>query len=492
VAVSCDWEHYHVTNSIPVRGKKNLPPMHVFIGLDGLAAEAIEAVREEGAFTDERWRTSVLIPMFPATSDSSWTRMLRTERFGGYEYEHYDPTADVLRNGGYTGVLVHGIPPFDGSPLSPPSYASPPVYYGVFDHHADAYLDAFWAYEQPTRSLNRSLDGLFVALAGRAKTEESFAAYVLETDVLGHMTTRRETLNAIIGIAERIESFRKAHTHREFFFTLFTDHGLDFEHKPEDKVIHFGRELAAVGVRSVKSFAEGRSAGGPWAVPVIHTRVTYVALHTAPEHREEVALRASSRASVELVVAALDHVPEGAPMADLWVGLWRKGELLVRFGHRLADDTYILPTHVDWAALDIPLSVDPSEPWAEVDDETLFALSCDRTYPDLFFRARTALAPISVRFPADVIVSLAPRYLSVGFELPGTSNDLATSGSHGAMHRAGSRGALLTDARELPPFVRSDSLLELFPELRRHIERRGLKVNGEPAGAGLDYARIFP
>jgi hypothetical protein len=146
---------------------------------------------------------------------------------------------------------------------------------------------------------------------------------------------------------------------------------------------------------------------------------------------------------------------------------------------------------VDWAALDLPVTFAPGASSGVFSDEALFALSLDRTYPDFFFRARTAFEPISVEFPADVLVSYRHPFMSVGYQAPiSSANEVGTAGSHGAMDRLGSMGALLSEERELPPAVRSDNLLELFPALVEHMRRRNVELFPGAHGAELDYAAL--
>jgi hypothetical protein len=79
---SCDWAHYTMMNSIPAEGDPSLNPVvRVYLGLDGLSHDTVERARERGAFAG--WNVSRFIPMFPATSDASWTRILHTAPFAG-------------------------------------------------------------------------------------------------------------------------------------------------------------------------------------------------------------------------------------------------------------------------------------------------------------------------------------------------------------------------------------------------------------------------
>jgi hypothetical protein len=81
--------------------------------------------------------------------------------------------------------------------------------------------------------------------------------------------------------------------------------------------------------------------------------------------------------------------------------------------------------------------------------------------------------------------------MSVGYQAPvGSANEIGTAGSHGAMDRLGSTGALLSEERELPSVVRSDNVLELFPALVDHMREREVELIPGAQGAELDYAAL--
>ena len=489
-APACDWEHFALMNSIPVEGDPALNPVvNVYLGLDGLSFNAVARARDRGAFPG--FNLARFIPMFPATSDASWTRMLHAERFQGLEYGYYDPDKDKLYNKAVGGLLVHLVPPLEALPFTLPSYATAPAYYRAFDFHASEYLDALWSYDRPVFGYYRGLDHLFVTLDGRSQTQSAFAAYVLETDVVGHIRSEDDVVDILVTLSERIERFKRDHPERTFVFTLYGDHGIDGIKKPPENVIDFRDQLDAAGVKSVESFEEADKVDGPAAVPILHTRVTYIAIHARPRWVSEVARLASTCAAADLVFARGAAPRPDYPGELRWVSAWREGNLVATFGYEAATDSYFLPADVDWAALDLPVTFTPGATHGVFSDEALFALSAERTYPDFFFRARTAFEPIGQRFPPEVLVSFRHPFMSVGYSAPvGSANEVGTAGSHGAMDRLGSVGALLSEERPLPATVRSDNLLELFPSFVEHLNRRQVTQLPGAEGAGLDYSKL--
>lgn len=489
-APACDWEHFALMNSIPAQGDpKQNPVVNVYLGLDGLSFNAVARAREQGAFAG--MNLARFIPMFPATSDASWTRMLRAERFQGLEYGYFDPEQDKVFNQAVGGLLVHLVPPLEALPFTLPTYATAPAYYKAFDFHASEYLDALWSYDRPVFGYYRGLDHLFVTLAGRSHTQSNFTAYVLEIDVVGHIRSEDDVVDTLVALSARIERFKREHPERTFIFTLYGDHGIDGIKKPPENVVDFRDQLAAAGVTSVDSFEEADKVDGPAAVPILHTRVTYIAIHARPRWVSEVARLASTCPAADLVFARGQAPGPDYPGELRWVSAWREGNLVARFGYEAATDSYFLPADVDWAALDLPVTFAPGATYGVFSDEALFALSAERTYPDFFFRARTAFEPIGQRFPPEVLVSFRHPFMSVGYAAPiGSANEVGTEGSHGAMDRLGSVGALLSEERTLPATVRSDNLLELFPNLGDHLQYREVIRLAGAEGAGLDYSLL--
>lgn len=482
LASGCDWEHFGLVNSIPVPPPQHLGrPVKVFLGLDGVSRAAFDEAMSQGAF--EGYATSTLIPMYPATSDASWTRMLHTRRFPGYEYTYYDRQADELVDPGLEGILRHVLPPFDGSPFGGSSSIAP-AYYRAFDVHASDYFDAIGAYDTTLLSFARALDRIFFTLSGRLDSQEVFFAYVLETDVLGHSDARASVVSVLKTLSERLHEFQERHPEHPVTFTLMTDHGLDHVEKPADHVLVSRDEVAATGVRTVSSAAEGRAGPDPWAIVIEHTRTTYVAVHTEFAQADEVARRISTNPKFDVVVSrALAHAADGLPASWPRVSIWKDGLRAARFAFDAEHDQYWLARGLDEAALGLTLPLTGAAYTAFSDDE-LFAATAGQAYPDLFFRARTALEPVSIDNPAPVMASLKTDYVCLGFNVPGFGT-AGTAGSHGALARAASEGILATQDRALPPYTRSDNVLAMFPALRAHLEElQGALVPGDPS-AGL-------
>ena len=475
---ACDWEHFGLVNSVPLPPPQHIgQPVHVFLGLDGVSRAAFDLAVSEGAF--QGFSASTLIPMYPATSDASWSRILHTRRFPGYEYTYYDETRDAIEDPGLAGVLQHVIPPFDGTPLSS-SASNAPAYYHAFDVHASDYFDAIGSYTTTLVSMGKALDQIFFILAGRLNTQQVFFAYLLETDVLGHSDSITSVVDALKTLSARMQEFHDRHPEHPVVFTLFTDHGLDHIAKQPDHVIATTPEVAAAGVRTVSSFSEGRQGPQPWAVVIEHTRTTYVAVHTEDAQADEVARRISTNQKFDLVVSRSLAATDATLPAN-WprVSIWKDGARAAYFAFDADTNTYHLGAGFDPGALGVSLPAGSGV----FSDEQLFAATAGQAYPDLFFRARTALDALSVQHPAQVMASLKTDYVCVGYQSAFFSA-AGTAGSHGTLARASSEGILATQGRTLPPYTRSDNLLDMFPDLAAHIEERhGPLAPGDPNAA---------
>ncbi len=470
-SAGCDWDQAALLNGVSVRHEIDSERVvNVYLAVDGVSYPAIVEARHRGAFP--RFHLAKSIPMFPATSDASWSRILHTEPFGGYEYSFYDPETDLVCNGGLGGVISHAAPHARGSEDFP--------YYDAFDVHGSGYLDSMEKYAAPEVTFREAVDQLFVVLAGRLASQTAFLGYLLEMDVVGHYGEQEGMVRMLVELSQRIEQFRADHPEVTLKFTIFSDHGLDNVRKPRGNFITQAEILRSVGVQPAESFGEAFERGFElWAVAPEHTRVTYGTVNTTPELVPEVARRISRGAPVDLVIARAES-PADAPDAAEWVSLFLDGREVVRFGFDPSSDTYWLPASGAYAQLDLEVSFNPASAWQGFSDEALFTATAHRRYPDLFYRARTSLLPLGVRNTAPILFSLRDEYALKGFSMP-FAEDAGAGGSHGAIGGVGSQAMLLSEERELPSVIRSENLLTLFPALRSHLEARGLTlVQGDP------------
>ncbi len=472
---SCDWIPYAFMNSIPFHGDsaKN-PDVYVYLGVDGLSYFTTQDAIKDGSFSDPQWRLAKFVTGFPGTSDASWTRIMHTEELGGYEFAYYDPTKDTILNRGLVGILEHVAPSLSSSINFEPEYLR------GFDYWANGYSHVINAYNDTFVSYADSVGNLFSLLEGRAETATVFTAYLVEIDVMGHLQASTDVSKALSYLAKKIEEFKRNHPERNFHFTLFSDHGLDFIPVEKDRLVKFESELQKVGVTPVDSIKSHNPSAELFAIPVVHTRVTYMALHTHPDLIEKIAEKTSLIPSVDLAVA---HLKQGPTTAE-WFGIWKDGKLAASFGFDANRDLYFIPSDAHFEEVGLNADFGGSSGLRTATDQELFQQTKNSTYPDLFYRIRTSLSPVGCKFPADVLASLKPSYVSMGFQIMDADTLTAHSGFHGSLEYRGTLGTLLTEEKEIPDAVRSDTLLDLFPRLKNHLRDRSVHfVEGDKNAA---------
>jgi hypothetical protein len=434
----CDTGYGSFLNTVPVGEPDNQPPVDVYLGIDGLSRAAFDQARAQGAFSG--WSAADLVTFFPGVSDYSWMRLLRAGTMPGYEIQHYDPESNSLVSAGLTGLVEHPLREGLLDPL--PSYRS-------FDFLGDGELWMLQGYADPEAALPSTLDALFAALAARGRVQPTFLAYLLNVDVVSHHGGFARAVSMLVEIDRRLRQFQARHPGR-FHFTILADHG---NAHLRARLIDPRDLLREVGVASVETL------GGTdlQAIAVVHVRVNFVSLHTLPSMIDEVAARTSRHPDVDLAAAA---VPDGFV-------LYRAGRR--HLFQRLPDGTTVVPDAAAWSALGVDLApfTDPATGVARLGDGEAFEATRRGPYPDVFYRVATAFTDPTVTTPASVILSLRDDVASFGFHLPGTGDQLAVDGFHGALSRASTMAVVASQSHPLPPAVRADDLSRLFPALRR-------------------------
>jgi hypothetical protein len=439
LALGCDPAYDGFLGAIPMPAHDETGPVEVVLAVDGLSRQAFDRARAAGAFSS--FSDGDLITAFPGTSDYAWTRTLGTGSLPGYEIQYYDPGRDRLEKTGLAGVIEHPIR--EGLAASLPCYQR-------FDFLGDGYLWMLRGYQDPEAALPATLDELFAVLVRRARQQPRFLGYLLNVDVIGHKGGLDKAVGALVEIDRRIQQFRHKHGAR-FRFTLLGDHG---NAHLQARLIDPREVMRRAGVQPVERLADG---GGLQAVPVVHVRVTYVALHTRPERAADVAAALSSQPEVELAVADLGAVEVGGQRGRR-IALYRAGEAFT-FVH-LGDGQFVVDRPARWAALGLNLPAGDGP--ARLDAAAAFAAGIDGPYPDLLYRAATAFTHPSVQHPAQVLLSLPDDVASFGFHVPGSGDGVAIDGFHGGLSRGGSVSVLASQSIAVPAAVRSDELRALL------------------------------
>jgi hypothetical protein len=444
-ALGCDESYRAFLDAVPEAPADEGTPVQVFLGIDGMSRQAFDLARSRGAFT--AWNVAELVTPFPGTSDYSWTRTLRAGALGGYEIEYYDPVANQLVGQGLAGVAEH--------PLRE-GIADTFDCYRRFDFLGDGETWQARSYLDPIGAFRTTLDALFNTVAGRARTKRAIVAYIMTADVVSHMENVDQAAWVLVELDRRIREF-KASQRQQFSFVLFADHG---NAHIASELVQPRDVLREVGVEPVDALSTDGEA--LQAVPVVHVRVNYVALHTLASRAAEIAERSSGSARVDLAVAPLAAADQAGARR---FGIWRRGERFVFARAAGGAITVEDPDRWSWLGVDLDPFVSADRATAQLEDRQAFALTLPGPYPDLFYRVATAFSHPAARYPANVLWSMPDDVASIGFEVPFAGEIRANAGFHGSLSRASTMSVVASEADGLPLAVRSDDLADLFPVL---------------------------
>jgi hypothetical protein len=445
-AAGCDAPYEQFLDSIPSAETSPDQPADVYLGIDGLSRQAFDRARARGAFAD--YSVADLVTVFPGTSDYAWTRTMRAGSIGGYELQYFDTTRNVMENEGLEGLAEHPLE--EGIVSTLPCYAR-------FDFLGNGDTWQLNTYLDPAAALRPTLDAMFDTISARARTKPRILAYLLNVDVMGHLGDIDQTVDMLVELDRRIHEFQSGSS-RTIRFTLFADHG---NAHIKSRLVDPRQILIDVGVVPLDALPATATPDTLEAVPVVHTRVSYAALHTGGRNDAAIAARASTHPDVDLAVARLGQAG-GAQR----YGVWRAGHAHAFLRDAAGTITVENPAAWDWLGVDLSGFSDATGKSATLTDQQAFEATRTGPYPDIFYRVATAFSNPAAQFPADVFLSMPDDVASYGFSIPGTGDIRANAGFHGSLTRAATLSVLASQAFALPPAVRSDELADMFPALR--------------------------
>jgi hypothetical protein len=343
-------------------------------------------------------------------------------------------------------------------------------------------------------ALSKTLDELFDTVAARGRTRSEIMAYVINVDVVGHEGGLDQAVAMLVEIDRRIREFQADHE-RPYQFTIFADHG---NAHLRSTLVDPRQILREVGVTPVERLRPAVAPGGTAtaangavaepaleAVPIVHVRVNYVALHAARKDVAAIAERASRHPQIDLAVAPMLANDGGGQSGGLdgqtasntngatalRYAIWRRGEAFTFT--RTESGTIVVDNPDTWTWLEADLGAWRSADGATatLDDRVAFAATNAGPYPDLFYRVATAFTHPAARFPADILLSMPDDVASYGFNVPGAADVRAADGFHGSLSRASTLSVVASQSFALPEAVRSDDLADMFPILRGERKR---------------------
>lgn len=305
-------------------------------------------------------------------------------------------------------------------------------------------------------------------------------AYLLNLDVIGHEGGADQAVTMLVEIDRRIRAFQAEHR-RPFRFTIIADHGNAHQRATLVDPRQILREVGVTPVETLSDRSGTSDAARPAtieAVPIVHVRVNYVAVHAAEHNVVAIAARSSTHPYVDLAVARLATISgpaENAESGSERFGVWRQGELFAFRRDQKGTITVEEPDRWTWLGVDLQGEQTPDAKMAVLADREAFVATAAGPYPDLFYRVATAFTHSAARFPAEVLLSMPDDVASYGFETPGAVDIRAVDGFHGSLSRGSTLSVVASQDYALPPSVRSDDLADLFPVL-------GGKTGGKTGG----------
>jgi hypothetical protein len=443
-AAGCDAPYQQFLDSIPTPELAPDQPADVFLGIDGLSRQAFDRARARGAFAD--YDAADLITAFPGTSDYAWTRTMRAGSIGGYELQYFDTDRNVMENDGLEGLAEH--------PLKEGIIGTLPCY-ERFDFLGNGDTWQLDSYRDPAAAFRPTLDAMFDVIAARARTKPRILAYLLNIDVMGHLGDLDQVVDMLVELDRRIGAFQRA-SRRPIRFTIFADHG---NAHIRSRMVDPAQILRETGVTPLDALPRLPTPGRLEAVPVVHTRVSYAALHTGARNNAAIAARTSTHPDIDLAVTRLADTPSGARR----YGIWRRGQGYWFQRDAAGTITVEAADTWSWLSLDLTPWFDETTHTATLPDRDAFDATAGGPYPDIFYRVATGFSHPAAKYPADVIVSMPDDVASFGFQVPGAGDVRAESGFHGSLTRAATLSVLASQSFTLPAAVRSDDLADMFP-----------------------------
>jgi|GEM_PF-1751027 len=479
VFVGCDLDQFALLSTIPNNAQQT-NTTHIFVGCDGVPDNLAKKVIEKRY---PSWQRATLITAVPGISTYAWPRMFRMDAGKGYELRYFDPIKREIIYPNITSLLSGAVPRFKRLESESSEYTK------VFDKAIDGVLDQVREYGTTELAMGETLDAMMYYLENRLPYSNVVTIYIATTDVLGHSRGQESAMEALDAIISRLETFRKQHNERQIDVTLFSDHGMDNIPANGSELISAEDLLNMSNVENVKSLPKIPDENRYYALPVETYRVSVLGLHTLPQQADEIGKRISAQDPVELSIT-VDRTSNSVAEFKKF-RIWKNGKLAWEIAYDPRSDMYGIPVTGPFDSFNI---IEPSPSYEKdgrywISDEYGFAITKDSPYPDLFFHMRTSISRVSVIEPYDVLLSFKRPYASKGFGPLG----IATAGFHGGLYKESVNGMLVTTSRSLPDAVRSDSILDLFPELEDYLRNNNnirIKTRNDENNLALNYDTV--
>jgi len=417
-------------------------PRTLVVALDGVSYRCVKRAQDEGAFAD--WQaTRPLLSTFPSMTNVAFSAIFESFDFGqvsGYEVHHFDPEQNKLIGG------IVGYKKKKGA------------WRQVFQLQNHDRGDKAVMYTQPRRQMRKRLEKM-EQLVLESDAEQLFVLFEA-TDSIAHFKGDEPIVAFLHRLSARLSSLEQRHREqrgRPLRILMLSDHG-----NTVGKVRHadgLQKQLQQAGFRVRDELEKPADVVAP-TYGVCNFGVLYL--------RPELAERAAR------AVVAHDQVDLAAWRAGprLLRVISDDGDAVVRWRDQTAGRDYAYePLMGDPLVLTEALRSMRSENAMDAagfaEEDAWLRHSGLNEYPDAPRRLVEALTGTYVRYPATVIISLAP-----GFALGLPSVRLGAyfkggklEGTHGGLDRDSSLGFFLSNSpiSQTSHVLRADRVLRDLP-----------------------------
>ena len=386
-------------------------PNTLVLAMDGVPFQMVEALSEEGYFS-EFFPPTKLVSTFPSMTDVAFGEIFAMEPTEGYQQVYYSYEKEKVI--GSLGSEMFKLEDFER-------------HFDAIVHDKSHLLTLYLTSYRAARKEWNNIEKTFF----ETRDKPVFYGYIAGSDAIGHRFGPKGLSKHLREIDTNINDLREEYyqrTDRELNVIILSDHGNTLV---KGKLIDFSEALKSAGF-SVNSRVTNDNSVATTVAGV----VGYLALYSREENTKALAAATINVEGVDLVMYRNSEgttnsiVIEGADGVALveYDPVNDKGSYLTLTGDPLGYGS-VIPTD------GTPLS-----------QHEIFRRTTDSTYPNAIYRIYRCFYG-SVKNPATVIASLQPGYEFSSKIIKSASIISKRWGTHGGLHRADSLGVYMRTDR---------------------------------------------
>jgi hypothetical protein len=399
----------------------------LIVMLDGVSFETMKSLRQRGLFGVFKDPSRVIAP-FPSMTNVAAAESWHAEQPQEYESLYFDKSQNILAGG--PKDYLRKRPATRGDWHEMLDYVEPKAY-------------EFAVYGFPQRIYQADLRRFLLTYAGSDK--KVFRAALKSTDGLAHRSEREMFERSLIEVDRVLERlYRDRQGHLEMI--VFSDHGNSYD---QSRRVDLASHLRNRGFAVDKRLESEKSV----VIPDFGL-VNYAALYTDAHNKRPIADAVRQLAEVEIAAFEEDgHVHV----------LSESGKAQIDFDKRTGSFRYEI------AGRDPLQLAGISEQWKDraessgefVSDRLLFDTLKSHRYPDAVFRLYQATTAL-VKNKADILVSFREGYFWGNEAFDAFSRFVKIRAFHGGLRASHSQAFFMSTAKQAPPYLRSQDLINYF------------------------------